>query len=158
MLTPLSRRSRGSVQFVGRCATVRSLSRQRTTFGTWGSQVQILPLRPAFSQFPSRRGLIWGTKPDFFPYAPHEPSDSRFPRRTRRRPRLTDGHRVRRVTRFPSTRLRIWGSGVRIPPSAPIISTTYLIFSSGARNENRLRVTAGVTFDNILADIALLVR
>ena len=31
-------------------------------FGTWGSQVQILPLRPASSKQLSLRGLIWGTK------------------------------------------------------------------------------------------------
>jgi hypothetical protein len=31
-------------------------------FGTRGSQVQILPLRPIFSKQRSLRGLIWGTK------------------------------------------------------------------------------------------------
>jgi hypothetical protein len=31
-------------------------------FGTRGSQVQILPLRPTFPRCQSVRGLIWGTK------------------------------------------------------------------------------------------------
>src|SRR5262249_17470551 len=35
---------------------------QRVSFGTSGSQVQILPLRPAFSREKSSRGTIWGTK------------------------------------------------------------------------------------------------
>ena len=38
-----------------------------TSFGTRGSQVQILPLRPAFSQSLSIRGQIWGTKRATFP-------------------------------------------------------------------------------------------
>jgi hypothetical protein len=34
----------------------------RASFGTRGSQVQILPLRPIFSILRRLRGLIWGTK------------------------------------------------------------------------------------------------
>ena len=33
-----------------------------TSFGTRGSQVQILPLRPVFKSRSALRGLIWGTK------------------------------------------------------------------------------------------------
>jgi hypothetical protein len=36
---------------------------QRTTFGTWGSQVQILPLRPLFQHINKSQCQIWGTKP-----------------------------------------------------------------------------------------------
>jgi hypothetical protein len=49
-----------------------------------GSQVQILPLRPAFSQSPLIRGLIWGTKPEARSCPPFTQITIAFPRETAR--------------------------------------------------------------------------
>src|SRR5262249_54090238 len=44
---------------LGDCPTRHA---ERRSFGTRGSQVQILPLRPAFPTSEAVRGTIWGTK------------------------------------------------------------------------------------------------
>jgi hypothetical protein len=69
-----SREKVGSAHLPGICAFFR-LNRQRHSFGTRGSQVQILPLRPRFRAFLSQLGQLPGQLPSskVASAAPHAP-------------------------------------------------------------------------------------
>jgi hypothetical protein len=65
------------------------------SFGTRGSQVQILPLRPLFQITNCLRGTLWGTKHTFHHHIAQHlcPKDFRIPRRLiRDEPHQAGGH------------------------------------------------------------------